>query len=86
MPAIQNALSIKWFVWLCRCVYVEHNVLKGLDWTAEIPGYRDKIDEVGARYEAEGMPSEAEGSPQNAYDLAIIINRHTVPSNILVCP
>lgn len=86
VPTKQDAQRIEGLEWLCRCVYVEHTIVKSLGWSEQIPGYRDKIDEVGARYHTEGLPSEEDGEPQNAYDLAIIINRHTLPSNILVRP
>jgi hypothetical protein len=69
----------------CRCQYVEQKILKRLPWTALIPGFRDMIDTVTDLYHQEGMPSEEEGNPQGAYDLAVIINRHTGPSNMLVC-
>lgn len=65
-------------------MFKELQVIKGLDWTGQIPGYRDAIQAVTERYHKEGMPSEEEGSPQGAYDLAIIINRHSTPSNLLV--
>lgn len=58
--------------------------MKGLPWAHQIPGYPEKIEALSERYHKEGMPSEEEGSPQNAYDLAFIINRHITPSNMLV--
>lgn len=67
-------------------MHVEHAIVKTLDWTLEIPGYRDTINDLTARYRKEGMPAEDQGAAQNAYDLAVIINRHTSSSNVLVRP
>ena len=68
-----------------RCVYKEHAIIKGLGWTAGIPGYRQLIDDVSQRYHREGMPAEADGQPQGAYDLAIIVSRHVDTASALSC-
>jgi Protein of unknown function (DUF616) len=68
-----------------RCVYEEQRVIRKQKWTRAIPGYRDQIDAATARYKREGMPAEADGRAQGAYDLAVIVSRHTDAANIASC-
>jgi len=68
-----------------RCVYVEQRIIKGLGWTGALPGYRQQIADLSDRYRREGMPSEADGDPQGAYDLAVIVSRHTPEANAHMC-
>jgi hypothetical protein len=68
-----------------RCVFAEQRIIKGLGWTEAIPGYRKQIEDLSTRYHEEGMPSEEDGNPQGAYDLAVIISRHVNVANVHSC-